>query len=425
MKSVSIQSPELLRQVPKPSQLDRLARRAVRRRLDLVGEGQVVVSENGRHTSHGTLSADLPLTAHLRINDPRFYSEVAFGGVIGAGEAYVNGYWDCDELTTLVRILLRNRDVLESMNSGVGRLTAPLQKLLHWLNRNTHTGSRRNIAAHYDIGNDFYALWLDRRMMYSSAVFESPDMTLEQAADAKLDRICRKLRLGPSDHVLEIGTGWGGFAIYAAQKYGCRVTTTTISSEQYQYAKNAVSAAGVDSLVTLLQSDYRDLAGTFDKLVSIEMIEAVGWQYQDRFFRKCSELLSPAGEMLLQAITVADQHFESYKTSVDFIRRYVFPGGCLCSVTAMTQSLTAETDLRVVHLEDIGPHYARTLRCWHDRFEARLDDVRAQGYSESFIRLWRYYLCYCEGAFLEHAIGDVQMHMIKPLARVDVAGQEN
>ncbi len=424
MKSVSIQSPDFARHVPKPTRLDRIARRAVRKRLDLVGDGQVVVTEDGRHSSYGKLSDELPFTAHLRINDPRFYSEVAFGGVIGAGESYVQGYWDCDELTTLVRILLRNRDVLESMNSGLGRLTAPVQKFLHWLNRNTHSGSRRNIEAHYDIGNDFYALWLDRRMMYSSAVFESPDMTLDEAAEAKLDRICRKLRLEPSDHVLEIGTGWGGFAIHAAKHYGCRVTTTTISGAQYDYARQAIAAAGVDALVTLLQSDYRDLAGTYDKLVSIEMIEAVGWQYQDRFFRKCCELLKPDGEMLLQAITIADQQYDAYKSSVDFIRRYIFPGGCLCSVTAMTRSLTAETDMRVVHLEDIGPHYARTLRCWHDRFEARLDEVRAQGYPETFIRLWRYYLGYCEGAFLEQAIGDVQMHLVRPLARADVAGSE-
>ena len=424
MKSVSIQSPDFASQIPKPSRLDKLARRAVRKRLDLVREGHVVITENGSRATYGKLSDELPLTAHLSVNDPRFYSEVAFGGVIGAGEAYIRGYWDCDELTTLVRILLRNRDVLTRMNSGLGRLTAPIQKFLHWLNRNTHSGSRRNIAAHYDIGNEFYALWLDRRMMYSSAVFATPDMTLDEAAVAKLDRVCRKLRLGPSDHVLEIGAGWGGFAIHAAKNYGCRVTTTTISNAQYHYASQAIAAAGVAPQVTLLQSDYRDLTGTYDKLVSIEMIEAVGWQYQDRFFRKCCDLLTPKGEMLLQAITIADQQYEAYRSGVDFIRRYIFPGGCLCSVTAMARSLARETDMRLVHMEDIGPHYAKTLRCWHDRFDARLDDVRAQGYPEDFIRLWRYYLSYCEGAFLERTIGDVQMHLVRPLARVDVAGKE-
>ena len=422
MKSLSVGSPGFARPVPKPSQLDRLARRAVRRRLELVQTGELAVTDRGRAETFGRRDQALPLKAHLSINDPRFYSEVAFGGVIGAGEAYVSGYWDCDELTTLVRILLRNRDVLSTMNSGTGRLTAPLQKILHRLNRNTHRGSRRNIAAHYDIGNEFYELWLDRRMMYSSAVFEAPDMSLDDASEAKLDRICRKLRLGPDDHVLEIGSGWGGFAIHAAKNYGCRVTTTTISRAQFEYAERAIAAAGLDGRITLLQSDYRELSGTYDKLVSVEMIEAVGWQYQRRFFRKCCELLAPHGEMLLQAITIADQNWESYRTGVDFIRRYIFPGGCLCSVTAMTRALTEKTDLRVVHLEDIGPHYARTVRCWRERFEARLDEVRAQGYSETFIRLWRYYLCYCEGAFIEHAIGDVQMHLIRPLARVDVAG---
>lgn len=422
MKSVSIQSPGLVRPVPKPSRLDKLARRIVRKRLDLVGEGQIVLSENGDHAGYGRLSDTLPLTAHLRINDPRFYSEVAFGGVIGAGESYMQGYWDCGELTTLVRILLQNRNVLQTMDSGFGRLTAPVQRFLHRLNRNHRRGSRRNIAAHYDLGNEFYSLWLDRRLMYSSAVFETPDMSLDQAAAAKLERICRTLRLSPSDHVLEIGTGWGGFAIYAAKNYGCRVTTTTISAEQHRFASEAIAAAGLQSQITLLGSDYRDLSGTYDKLVSIEMIEAVGWQYQDRFFRKCSELLAPDGEMLLQAITIADQNYEAYKTGVDFIRRYVFPGGCLCSVAAMTSSLASVTDLRIVHLEDIGPHYARTLGCWHDRFEERLEDVRALGYPEEFVRMWRYYLCYCEGAFHERVIGDVQMHLVKPRARVDVTG---
>lgn len=422
MKSVSIRSPDFAPQAAKPSRLDKLARRIVRKRLDLVGEGQIVVSENGHHDGYGRLSSSLPLTAHLRVNDPRLYSEVAFGGVMGAGESYMQGHWDCDELTTLVRILLRNRNVLQTMDSGFGRLTAPMRKILHRLNRNHRAGSRRNVAAHYDLGNEFYALWLDRRMMYSSAIFETPDMSLDRASAAKLDRVCRKLRLEPSDHVLEIGTGWGGFAIYAAQNYGCRVTTTTISAEQYRFARRAITAAGLESQITLLDSDYRDLAGTWDKLVSIEMIEAVGWQYQDRYFRKCSELLAPDGEMLLQAITVPDQHYTTYKNGVDFIRRHVFPGGCLCSVAAMTSSLASATDLRIVHLEDIGPHYARTLGCWHDRFEERLDDVRALGFPEEFIRMWRYYLCYCEGAFHERAIGDVQMHLVKPRARVDVTG---
>lgn len=420
MKTISLHSSTFLDGTPKPSGLDRLARRIVRSRLEQIADGQVVVSENGQHESYGRLTDDMPLTAQLTINDPQFYSEIAFGGVIGSGESFIQGQWECDELATLVRILLRNRDVLQNLDSGLAVITRPLQKAFHWLNRNTRRGSRRNISAHYDLGDDFYGLWLDDRMMYSGGVFETPDMSLDDAGAAKLDRVCRKLKLGPSDHVLEIGSGWGGFAIYAAENYGCRVTTTTISRQQYDYAEAAIEAAGLTDRIRLLFSDYRDLNGQFDKIVSIEMIEAVGWQYHDQFFQKCSDLLEPDGEMLLQSITIADQYYEKYKTGVDFIRRYIFPGGCLCSVSAMTNVLTRATDMRVVHLEDIGPHYAQTLRCWHDRFAARQDDVRRLGYSEEFIRLWTFYLCYCEGAFIERATGNVQMHMIKPKARTDV-----
>ena len=292
---------------------------------------------------------------------------------------------------------------------------------MHWLNRNTRSGSQRNIAAHYDLGNDFYALWLDPRMMYSACFYESADTRLEDASVAKLDMICRKLDLSPSDHVVEIGTGWGGFAVYAASTYGCRVTTTTISQQQHDWAERAIREAGLEDRITLLLKDYRDLDGQYDKLVSIEMIEAVGHQFHDTYFRKCCELLKPDGEMLLQAITIADQNYESYKRGVDFIRRYIFPGGCLTSVTDMTETLTRCTDMRVVGVEDIGLHYARTLNDWNVRFQANLDAVRELGYSEEFIRMWEYYLCYCEGAFIERAIGDVHMHLIRPDARPGAA----
>ena len=417
MKSVSINSPEFLEASRKPTGLEALARRVVRARLESLRDGQIVVSENGRHESFGEVTDDLPLTVHLTINDPRFYSDIAFGGAVGAGESFIQGCWTCDELTTLVRILVKNRDVLLDMDSGTARLTRPLQKLFHWLNRNTRNGSRRNIAAHYDLGNDFYALWLDKRMMYSGAIFEHADMSLEAASVAKLDRICRKLDLSPADHVLEIGTGWGGFAIHAAENYGCRVTTTTISKQQHDYAKDAIAKAGLEDRITLLQSDYRDLEGQYDKLVSIEMIEAVGHEFHDTYFRKCCELVKKDGLMLLQAITIADQHYERAKKTVDFIKRYIFPGGCLTSVTAMSETLTRVTDMRIVDLEDIGPHYATTLRRWHDRFFDNIDQVRSMGFSEEFIRMWHYYLCYCEGGFLERAIGNVQMLMMRPHAR--------
>ena len=417
MRSVSIDSPKFLEAGRKPTALDALARRVVRARLASLQNGQIVVTENGRHESFGAVTDDQPLTVQLTINDPRFYSDIAFGGAVGAGESYIQGFWSCDELTTLVRILVKNRDVLLDMDSGTAHLTRPLQKTFHWLNRNTRNGSRKNIAAHYDLGNDFYALWLDRRMMYSSAIFERVDMSLEAASVAKLDRICRKLCLSPDDHVLEIGTGWGGFAIHAAENYGCRVTTTTISRQQHDFAKDAIARAGLQDRITLLQSDYRDLDGQYDKLVSIEMIEAVGHEYHDTYFRKCCELLKRDGLMLLQAITIADQHYERAKKTVDFIKRYIFPGGCLTSVTAMSSTLTRVTDMRIVDLDDIGPHYATTLRHWRERFFDNIDRVRGMGFSEEFIRMWQYYLCYCEGGFLERAIGNVQMLMMRPDAR--------
>lgn len=417
MRSVSIDSPKFLEASRKPTALESLARRIVRARLESLQNGQIVVSENGRHETFGAVTNELPLTVQITVNDPRFYSDIAFGGPVGAGESYIHGCWSCDELTTLVRILVRNRDVLLDMDSGTAYLTKPLQKLFHAFNRNTRDGSRRNIAAHYDLGNDFYALWLDERMMYSSAIFEHSDMSLEAASVAKLDRICRKLNLSPEDHVLEIGTGWGGFAIYAAENYGCRVTTTTISKQQHDYARNAIEKAGLQDRITLLQSDYRDLEGQYDKLVSIEMIEAVGHEFHDAYFGKCCELLKKDGLMLLQAITITDQHYERAKKTVDFIKRYIFPGGCLTSVTAMSSTLTRVTDMRIVGLEDIGPDYATTLRHWHDRFFANIERVREMGFSEEFVRMWQYYLCYCEGGFLERAIGNVQMLMMRPEAR--------
>ena len=417
MRSVSIDSPKFLEASRTPTALESLARRVVRARLELLHNGQIVLTENGRHESFGTVTDDLPLTVQLTVNDPRFYSDIAFGGAVGAGESYIHGCWSCDELTTLVRILVRNRDVLLDMDGGTAYLMKPLQKLFHGLNRNTRAGSRRNIAAHYDLGNDFYALWLDRRMMYSSAIFEHADMSLEAAAAAKLDRICRKLDLGPEDHVLEIGTGWGGFAIHAAGNYGCRVTTTTISRQQHDYARDAVAQAGLEDRITVLQRDYRDLEGQYDKLVSIEMIEAVGHEYHDTYFRKCCELLKRDGLMMLQAITIADQHYERAKKTVDFIKRYIFPGGCLTSVTAMADTLTRVTDMRIVDIVDIGPHYATTLQHWRERFFDNIDAVRGMGFSEEFIRMWQYYLCYCEGGFLERAIGNVQVLMMRPDAR--------
>jgi cyclopropane-fatty-acyl-phospholipid synthase len=417
MKSVSLSSPRHLAGTVKPTALDGLARWLVLRQLQRLERGELRLADGAEEHRFGRPDAAAP-AVRLTVADPRFYSELAFGGSIGAAEAYMHGYWRCDDLVALVRLLLQNRAVLDGMEGGAARFTIPLQKLFHWVNRNTHEGARRNIAAHYDLGNEFFALWLDETMMYSAAIFERPDMCLHEAQLARLDRVCRKLRLGPEDHVLEIGTGWGGFALHAARNYGCRVTTTTISGEQYEFARQRVADAGLRDRITLLLEDFRDLRGEYDKLVSIEMIEAIGHDLFVPYFRQCSDLLKPDGAMLIQAITIADQRYEDYRKSIDFIQRYIFPGSGLPSSAVMTGAVARHTDMRQLGLEDIGLHYATTLRHWRRNFFERIDEVRRQGYAEPFIRMWEFYLCYCEGAFLERAISDVQIVFTKPDSRL-------
>jgi len=417
MKATALPVPLRAQITPKPHFLDAVARRALRERLGGLRHGAITLVDGDRVECFGNVTPRCALAATVRVHDPRFYGEIAFGGSIGAGEAYMQGYWSVDDLTALTRILLSNRDVLDGMEGGAARVTAPLQKALHWAARNTRAGSTRNIAAHYDLGNEFFRLFLDPTMMYSCAVFERADMTLEEASTAKLDRICRRLVLGPDDHVLEIGSGWGGFALHAARHYGCRVTTTTISRQQCRLARERVAAAGLANRVTVLLEDYRDLTGRYDKLVSIEMIEAVGHQYYDTYFRACSELLKPDGMMLLQAITIADQRYETARRSVDFIQRHIFPGSCIPSVAVITDAVARVTDFKVFHLEDIGPHYATTLARWRENLFANVEQVRALGCSDGFIRMWEFYFCYCEGGFAERAIGDVQMLLVKPSAR--------
>ena len=417
MKSTSLSSREHLSGTAKPAFLDGLARNAVLGRLDRLAVGELVLVD-GRERRYFGPGGQGAVRAEITVLDPRFYNELAFGGSIGGGEAYMHGFWQCDDLVSLVRLLLLNRHVLDGMEGGLARLAVPLQKLFHWINRNTREGARRNIAAHYDLGNDFFALWLDETMMYSSAVYPREDSSLHEAQVHRLDRICRKLDLKPGDHVVEIGTGWGGFALHAARNYGCRVTTTTISGEQYQKARQRVVDAGLHDRITLLKKDFRDLEGRFDKLVSIEMIEAIDHDLIDTYFQKCSDLLRPDGAMLIQAITIADQRYDEYRKSVDFIQRYIFPGSGLPSSAVMTNAVARQTDMRLLDLEDIGLHYATTLNHWRQNFLARLDEVRKQGYSESFIRMWEFYLCYCEGAFLERAISDVQILFSKPDSRL-------
>ncbi|MGH8549090.1 MAG: class I SAM-dependent methyltransferase [Methylococcales bacterium] len=396
----------------RPGILQQMARGLVLRRLESLIRGRLIIVEGEQIHRFGEKHASLSAT--IRVQDSRFYGEIAFGGSIGAGESYMHGYWSCDDLTALIRIMGLNQPVTDHLEGGLALLARPFLKTLHWLNRNTQDGSLRNIAAHYDLGNAMFELFLDPTMMYSCAVFERPDLTLEQASLCKLERICHKLQLGENDHVLEIGSGWGGFAIYAARNHGCRITTATISKEQYELAVSRVSQAGLGDQIEVLLCDYRNLQSRYDKLVSIEMIEAVGHQFYDTYFAKCASLLKPEGMMLLQAITIADQRYEAAKSSVDFIQRHIFPGSTIPSVTAMLQSITRASDLRLFDLEDIGPHYARTLAEWRRNFFRNLPRIKALGYPEEFIRMWEFYLCYCEGGFEERALGNVQMLLVKP-----------
>jgi len=405
---------ESLERTPSDARWGALDRVLRRRLLDTLGQlrgGRLVVRDALGTVALGEAGG---LEATLDILDPGFYRAAAAQGSVGAGEAYMDGLWRCDDLVALVRLLVLNRDRLDAMEGGLARLGGLALRGWHALRRNTRAGSRRNIAAHYDLGNDLFRLFLDESMMYSSAVYAREDETLEQAQFRKLERICRKLDLRPTDHLVEIGTGWGGMAIHAASRFGCRVTTTTISKEQHALATERVAAAGLSDRVTVLLEDYRDLRGEYDKLVSIEMIEAIGHQYLGTYLAKCASLLKPEGLALIQAITIEDHRYEQALHSVDFIKRYIFPGSFIPCVSAVTGAAAASSDLRLVNLEDIGPSYALTLRAWRERFLARLDEVRALGYDERFIRMWEFYLAYCEGGFLERSIGDVHLLMARP-----------
>ena len=393
--------------------LRRFCRRLLLEKLSGLGRGALHLIEDGCDELAFGREEPGELRSLIQVHDGLLYPKVVFGGAIGAAEAYIAGAWTADDLTRLQRLFLRNRDTLSGLDRGLGRLMRPLRQLGQQLRANSRRGSRRNIADHYDLSNEFFSLFLDQRRMYSAGIFSSAESTLEEAQEEKLDRLCKKLELSPADHLLEIGTGWGGFAIFAAGRYGCRVTTTTISREQYQFARRAVRAAGLEGQVEVLLEDYRDLRGRFDKLVSIEMIEAVGHEHLRGFFRVCAERLAPHGLMALQAITIADRFYPAARRSVDFIQRYIFPGSAIPSYGSLAEAITRASDLQVLHLEDIGPHYATTLREWRRRFLAQTDAVKALGFSERFIRLWEYYLCYCEAGFLERATGDLQLVLAK------------
>lgn len=393
------------------------ARRAVHRLAMHLDDGEIRIVEKGLERCFAGRTNTLNLCATITVYDPRFYRRILLGGSVGAGEAYMLGWWSCDDVATLVRILARNAQLYAGLDRGWARLATPYHKVLHWLRANTRRGSRENIAAHYDLGNDFFSLFLDRTMAYSAAIFPTQNSTLAAASEAKFERICRKLDLQPGDHLLEIGTGWGGFAVYAAQHYGCAVTTTTISAEQHAEATRRVDEAGLQDRVTLLMHDYRDLRGQFEKLVSIEMIEAVGWEYLPGYFQQCAALLKPEGRMVLQAITAPDHGYEQNKSAADFINRYIFPGGCLPSLTSMAQAVAATTDFRLLHFEDVSPHYALTLLRWREAFRAQLGTVCEMGFDEVFTRMWDFYLSLCAGAFAERRISSVQVVLAKPHCR--------
>lgn len=399
-----------------PGRLNQWAAGLLHRQLARLQHGQIVLAE-GDVIRFGETTAEFPVPVRIDVLDPSFYGNTLFGGSLGTAESYMAGAWTCSDLVSLIRIMVRNRHVLEGLDGRWTLLAAPLRRLLHAYNRNTEEGSQRNIAAHYDLGNAFFRLFLDETLMYSCALFERQEMGLTEASLAKLERICQRLDLQAGDRVVEIGTGWGGFALYAATHYGCHVTTTTISEKQYRLAAERIREAGLEDRIELLNLDYRKLEGQFDKLVSIEMIEAVGHHYFGTFFKKCADLLKPDGLMLLQAITINDREYRRARDEVDFIKRHIFPGSCIPAISALLTAASDASDLQLISLQDIGPHYATTLRCWREAFMSRLDEVREQGYSEAFIRLWEFYLAYCEGGFAERALGDVHMLMAKPLYR--------
>lgn len=399
--------------------LDRLLRTRLLRQMAALRDSQLRIVDALGEVTLGMPARTPQDTLHATVHvfDASFYRQVAVNGSVGAGEAYMDAAWTCDDPVALMRMLVRNRDLLDAMETGLARLGGWAMRALHALNRNTRDGSRRNIAAHYDLGNDFFRLFLDENLMYSSAIYTRADDTLEAASTRKLDAICAKLALNAKDRVVEIGTGWGGFAIHAAQRHGCHVTTTTISREQFDLARTRVHAAGLNDHVEVLLRDYRDLDGRYDKLVSIEMIEAIGHQYLDSYFGKVGALLEPDGMALIQAITIEDHRYAQALRAVDFIKRYIFPGSFIPAVSAMLESAARTSDLKLFHLEDIGPSYALTLAAWRERFHAHITQVRALGYGERFVRMWDFYLAYCEAGFRERSTGNVQMLLVKPACR--------
>ncbi len=401
--------------------MERLFRGKVRHLLAGIQNGELILQESQVTEKFGTGAAD-GLKAQIAVHSPAFYRRVALGGTIAAAESYMDGEWETDNLTKVIQLMIRNGRLLGSLEGVANWLFQPLLRWWHAWRDNSHRGSKRNIAAHYDLGNDFFATFLDSTMAYSSGVYATPCTTLAEAQTAKFDRLCKKLSLQPSDHLVEIGCGWGGLAIHAAQNYGCRVTGITISQEQFALATERVKAAGLTGQVEILLTDYRQMQGQYDKLVSVEMIEAVGHKHLPEYFATCSKLLKPNGVMALQGITIADRLYASYCRGVDFIQRYIFPGGHLPCTQAIMSSVASSTDLTLAHQENLPQHYARTLADWNQLFQAAKPQLRQMNLPEEFLRMWEFYFCYCEAGFREEQLGLVQMVFTKPQGRVNPVG---
>ncbi len=391
--------------------LDGMVRKIVQKKLAKL-QGPLIEIQDPAGTWYAGHGEKTSIT--INIKDMNFYKQIIFAGSKGAAAAYRDGLWTCNDLTALLRIMIRNIQLLDGFETGAAKIVNVFNAAIHWARNNTRRGSKKNIHAHYDLGNDMFKLFLDPTMTYSSGIFPNEHSTLEEASIEKLDRICRKLNIGPDDNIVEIGTGWGSFALHAAGTYGCRVTTTTISQEQHDLAQERIQAAGLEDKITLLLKDYRDLTGHFDKLVSIEMIEAVGDDHLGEYFSKCASLVKEDGQLLIQAITMPDHRYEDYLKRSDFIQQYIFPGSCVPSLAAMMKYISKHTDLRVENIDNFGSHYAQTLRLWHNNFVANKDKVQSLGYSQDFIRLWQYYLCYCEAGFREKYLGTMHLHLSRP-----------
>ena len=389
----------------------------MQRRLDRMRNGRLQVLEGGQGRVLGgkERSEELP-QATLEVLDSACWKAVATGGALGAAESFMKGEWRSPDLAALLRLMLRDGEVLKGLEGPLSNLGSVLRLTGHALRRNTRAGARRNIAEHYDVGNDFFRLFLDPTMLYSCAYFPSEESSLEEASIAKLKRLCEMLQLKPGMRVLEIGSGWGACALYLAREHGCQVVSVTISERQHEEATRRVKDAGLEQLIEIRLQDYRDISGQFDRLISIEMIEAVGAQYLGLFLERCSQLLTPDGLMALQAITIRDQAYRSSIKRVDFIKRYIFPGGFLPSVEAIMGAVRRRTDLRLLRMDDIGSHYVRTLRLWADALHSNWDTARELGYSLEFLRMYEFYFRYCEAGFAERTIGDAQMLLGKPQA---------